>query len=544
MAFNTHKNILLALASGLLLGLPWSVPESFMVIFIAWLPLLWVEAQVRHLANPYAVFNYAFASFLLWNIIATWWIVQAQVVGAILIICANALVQALVFWLASRIRCMLKMPFAIPFLFIWMGYEHFHLAWDLAWPWLNLGNALATAPRLIQWFEFTGVRGGTLWIILTNLAAFRVLAIYRQRRPGSKAALGTATLMLLIVPAGVSYLIFESFEKTGETVTIALIQPNLDPYTEKFDPLNYARHLDWFYRTAEATVDDNTQFLLGPETLIVEQIDENDPSASVFYRDLLAFREKYPKLNILVGIHSYRKLDNASIPPGSRFDHEKNFYYEAFNTALYLPPGFEAAPQFYHKTKLVPLFERMPFVNYLRFLGKYSLELGGYTGTYSNRQESALFRWPQASISILPIVCYESIFGPYCARNLPEEKGFICMITNDGWWKNTPGYRHHFNFSPVRAIENRRDFVRVANTGISALIDARGMVVARTPWWEKATLKGEVHLRGGQTFFARHGDYLGRISLVGGILLASFGLIRRIKTPRNPQTAVHNSYRP
>ena len=100
------------------------------------------------------------------------------------------------------------------------------------------------------------------------------------------------------------------------------------------------------------------------------------------------------------------------------------------------------------------------------------------------------------------------------------------MITNDGWWKNTPGYLKHFNFSPVRAIENRRDFVRVANTGISALINAKGMVIVKTPWWEKATLKGKILLRLGQTFFARHGDYLGRFSLVLGTLLVLYAWIR------------------
>ncbi len=156
---------------------------------------------------------------------------------------------------------------------------------------------------------------------------------------------------------------------------------------------------------------------------------------------------------------------------------------------------------------------------YLGFLGKYALTLGGYIGTYSPRQASRIFQLPGNSIRILPIVCFESVFGPYCSKNLPSEKGFICMITNDGWWKNTPGYQHHFNFSPVRAIECRRDMIRVANTGISALIDAKGRVVARTPWWEKATLKGTVHLRKGRTFFADHGDYIGRISLLSGLLL-------------------------
>jgi apolipoprotein N-acyltransferase len=525
-----RKNIFLALTSGLLLGLPWFDSRLFSLVFFAWVPLLLLEDAVRHHTNSYTIFNYAFLSFLLWNILATWWITHVQFVGALLIILANSLLQAVVFWLASRIRTILRIPMFFAFLLIWMGYEHFHLSWDLAWPWLNLGNALSTAPELIQWYEFTGVRGGTLWIILTNFAFIRVWNTYREKGPGSILPAAVIALILLLIPTLGSYLISQNFEEDGETVNIALIQPNLDPYTEKFDPQNYTQHVKAFFRTADAIVDGDTQYLFGPETLIVEQIDERNPSASIYYRDLLKFRQKHPKLNILLGVHSYQKIDHEDIPPGSRFNREKNFYYEPFNTALFLPAGSAPEPQFYHKTKLVPLFERMPFVQYLSFLGKYALELGGYTGTYSLRQESTRFVLPDALTSILPIVCFESIFGPYCSRNLPEEKGFICMITNDGWWKNTPGYQKHFNFSPVRAIENRRDFVRVANTGISALINARGVVIARTPWWKKTTLKGKIHLRRGKTFFAKHGDYLGRFSLVSGIFLILYAWIRKIKT--------------
>ena len=530
---DNHKNkIFLALASGLLLGMPWFAPDLFLLVFFAWVPLWVLEEDLRHHPNPYAVFNYAFVSFLLWNLLGTWWITQVQFVGGMLIILANALLQAFVFWLASRIRTILGMSLLFPFLGIWMGYEYLHLSWDLAWPWLNMGNALATAPKFIQWYEFTGVRGGTLWIILTNFAFLKGVALVRKTGPGSIVPSGAGALVLLLVPMLGSHLLYQQVEDQGETVNIALVQPNLDPYTEKFDPQNHAQHVAEFFRTAKTLVDGDTQYLLGPETLILEQIDEGNPSKSLYYRELLAFRENYPKLNILVGVHSYQKLDHRDLPPGSRFNREKNFYYEPFNTALFLPAGADPAPQFYHKTRLVPLFERMPFVQYLGFLGKYSLELGGYTGTYSPRQESTTFVLPDESIGILPIVCFESIFGPYCSRNLPEEKGFICMITNDGWWKHTPGYQHHFNFSPIRAIENRRDFVRVANTGISAIINASGGVVARTPWWEKATLKGKVSLRKGRTFFARHGDYLGRLSLVLSGVLGLFAGGRMLKTPR------------
>jgi apolipoprotein N-acyltransferase len=460
MDTNIRKNLSFALTSGLLLGIPWIIPPFFFLIFIAWVPLFQLEEDICHNQNRYALFNYAFAGFLLWNILGYWWISQAQWLGAILIILANSLLQALVFWSASRVRTILRIPLFFPFLLIWMGYEHFHNTWDLAWPWLNLGNSLVTALKLIQWYEFTGVRGGSLWIILTNFAVFKAYEIYQKRGLGSMAPVGAGILLLLLVPSFVSYQIYRNFREEGETVKIALIQPNLDPYTEKFVPEKQAQHLEEFFRTAETICDDETLYLFGPETLIVQQIDEKNPSASPYYRQLMDFQQKHPRLNLLLGVHSYQKLGN-DIPPGSRFDREKGFYYEAFNTALFLAPG--SAPQFYHKTKLVT-----------------------------------------------------------------QKKGFICMITNDGWWKNTPGYRHHYNFSPVRAIECRRDLVRVANTGISALIDARGMVIAQTPWWEKATLTGKVHLRQGRTFFARHGDYLGRISLALGILLIIYGVIRNL----------------
>jgi apolipoprotein N-acyltransferase len=532
-----NRYLILALTSGLLMGLPWSVTALFFLVFIGWIPLLLLEAELRHHPNSYIVFNYAFISFLVWNILGTWWVARAQFLGAICIITANSLVQALVFWSASRVRAYLKIPLLVPFLFVWMGYEHFHNNWDLAWPWLNLGNALATAPKLIQWYEYTGVRGGSLWIIMTNFALLRVYNNYRVKGRRSMISSGATALLLILIPVSGSLFIYHYFEDGGETVNIALIQPNLDPYTEKFEPKNYARHVEAFFKTAVKIIDENTQYLLGPETLIVDQIDENDPTASHYYRRLLEFRKKYPHLAILVGVHSYTKLVNENVPAGSRFNSEENFYYEAFNTALFLPPGSVPAPQFYHKTRLVPLFERVPFVQFLSFLERFSLELGGYTGTYSNRQNNTKFAVPDASVTILPVVCYESIFGPYCSRYLPEEKGFICMITNDGWWKNTPGYRHHFNFSPMRAIENRRDFVRVANTGISAIINARGNVIAQTPWWEKATLKGKVHLRGGRTFFARNGDWLGRISIFIGGFLILYGWVRRFYTNRVTSSA-------
>ena len=127
LTLKIRKNIFLALTGGLLLGLPWSVSPLFFVVFVAWIPLLLLEDKIRHHLNPYAIFNYAFVSFLLWNIIGTWWITQVQWVGAILIILANSLLQALVFWLASRIRTILIIPLLFSFLSLWMEIGRAHV---------------------------------------------------------------------------------------------------------------------------------------------------------------------------------------------------------------------------------------------------------------------------------------------------------------------------------------------------------------------------------------------------------------------------------
>lgn len=522
---NLRENLILAFISGLLLGFPWVFSSFAFLTFVAWIPLFILEERLRDRPNPYLVFNYALACFLVWNILGTWWVTQAHLLGGILIILANTLCQAFSFWLASRVGSINRMPLLFPFVAIWMGFEYFHEWWDLAWPWLNLGNALAATPEIIQWYEFTGARGGTLWIILANVSG---LALYKSWQEGSlhrRMIAGAACLLIVTLPAFLSWHIYRNIEIGTDTLSFALVQPNLDPYTEKFVPEKQAGHLDLFFDIAGQVCDEKTRLLIGPETQIVAQIDEQDPDTSPQFRRLKAFQQQYPQLSILLGVHSFERLKRDKAVPGSRYDAEKNVYYEAFDSALFLPAGSDAL--FYHKTKLVPLFERMPFVQHLRFLGRYSLELGGYNGTYSNRQTHAAFEDHEKAVRILPIVCFESIFGSYCARRLSEQRGFIGMVTNDGWWKNTPGYKHHFNFSRMRAIECRRDLIRAANNGISAHIDARGRVVAKTAWWQAATLTGDVHLRAGRTFFSRHGDFLGRAALFCAVGLGLFAGIRR-----------------
>ncbi len=495
-----NKNILLAISSGLLLGLPFCIPSFFFLIFFAWLPLLWLEENTIDHHNPYFLFNYTFLSFFIWNTLAYWWVGEAQVIGVIFILLINSLLLALIFWLVSRTRKSLKISILFPFLIIWLGFEYFATWWDLAWPWLNLGNAFASSPKWIQWYEFTGTRGGSLWIILINYSLFKIYKRskdlqYRQIIP---------LLLLLGLPLLWSSIKMNAKTESSGSKSFALIQPNLDPYTEKFVPENEERLFADFLNTADSICSvQHRDFLFGPETTVLQSIDESHPNQSTYYSQLLDLKKKYPNTNILLGVHS-------------------NIGSKAFNSALFLSDSI--TPHFYHKTKLVPLFERVPFDKYLRFLKDYSIEIGGYKGTYCDENDTDYFS--SDSVAIIPVVCFESVFGDYCAQRVPKIPGFLCMITNDGWWKSTPGYQHHFNFSRIRAIESRRAYIRVANNGISAHISAKGTIIAKTSWWEKAVLTGKLNLLKKHTFYSQHGDYIGRVCLFIASLLLIFVKIR------------------
>ena len=158
-----------------------------------------------------------------------------------------------------------------------------------------------------------------------------------------------------------------------------------------------------------------------------------------------------------------------------------------------------------------------------------SFDLGGTTGSLGRQMEPTNFVLKNGT-KVAPVICYESVFGGYLAQYIRKGAELIVVITNDGWWRNTPGYKQHFSFSRLRAVETRRSVARAANTGISCFINQRGDVFQPTPWWTETAISGEVNLNDEITFYVKYGDYIARVSMFAGALLLLFlivkGLIR------------------
>ena len=125
---------------------------------------------------------------------------------------------------------------------------------------------------------------------------------------------------------------------------------------------------------------------------------------------------------------------------------------------------------------------------------------------------------------------YESIFGELVSKSFTKGSELLFIITNDGWWRDSPGHKQHLSYSRLRAIENRKPIVRCANTGISCFIDIFGNINMKTSWWEEDCIRQEILTNKKITFYAKHGNYLGRTSVFLSILILLYSFVfNRIK---------------
>src|SRR5690606_31688717 len=245
------RYILYAIASGLILAMGWPSKGFPILLFFGFVPLLFAEnkiAQMKEVKRKgWKIFGLAYLAFFIWNAIGIWWLHYAQEyapdgslrnswISYLFPVLANALLMSLVFQLYHWVKSKAGNFYGIPFFpAIWMCFEKFHLNWEMTWPWFNLGNGFANFPKWIQWYEFSGTFGGTLWILLGNIIVFYFLYAYlniKEKKYLNKLILFTA--LWIGIPIGISYIIYNSYQEKGEEITALILQPALNPYTEKY----------------------------------------------------------------------------------------------------------------------------------------------------------------------------------------------------------------------------------------------------------------------------------------------------------------------
>jgi apolipoprotein N-acyltransferase len=523
--------LILSISSALFFVLAFQPFKILPFIFVAFVPLLLLEQRIRQeQANSKAwLFAYTWLSFLLWNIGSVWWIWNASAGGAIAAFIINSLPMVLPMMLFHARNRITATPNYWYFIACWISVELLQFNWDLAFPWLILGNVFSYLPATVQWYEFTGVLGGSLWVLYANTQVHQLLKIWPEANAIQRRNLAlNKVFFLLLAPLFLSwYVNSESVNRVSKTLDVILVQPNLDPYTEKFGGVSAHEQLVSMLQLAETKLDSEAQFILLPETALQGGLSENNLEQETLIQILHGFLNAHPHITILSGMDSYRiygKDDKKTLTARKLRNSEE--YFDSYNTALQMS-NYDSL-QIYHKSKLVPGVEKMPYPAIFGFIEKYAINLGGTSGSLASDGESKIFTNYQ-KVTLAPIICYESVFPEFTASYVKKGADILCIITNDGWWGNTPGYRQHFDFGRLRAIENRRAIARSANTGISGVIDNDGSVLIASNWWQKEVIRYKVPVYTTQTFYTEHGDWLAYIFLFIAIADSLTLLLKRGK---------------
>lgn len=518
------KNISLALLSGLLLAAAWPTKGFTALIFIAFVPLIFLQDNTyRDSKSKGSIFGLSYLAFLVWNALTTWWICNSTLAGGIAAILLNTTFMATTFWLYHFTRKNIfrnKHAYFILILFF-LAFENLHLNWQLNWPWLNIGNVFSHKHSWVQWYEFTGVAGGTIWVLLSNILVYKTLKSYINKDNHELRKNVIILSMVLIIPLAISKIMYISYDEKGEDVEIVVVQPNIDPYKEEFK-LSAAEILKRNFNLGEALINEKTRFIISPESSIHESIWLESIDTYFSIKNLKLFSRNNNNVAYVIGASTL-----GMVPEGEEDDfaarkfYDADKYYYCYNTALLISNNTDI--QYHQKSRLTPGVEMMPSWWILRPLKNLAIDLGGTVGTLKREDKINLLNFEDYKIASM--ICYESIFGDYVSDFVNEGADLIFVITNDGWWGDTPGHRQHFEMSKLRAIENRRGVARSANTGISCFINQRGDVIERTQYWQPAALCNSLKANKETTFYSKHGDYLYRAGSFVALLLLCFTIV-------------------
>lgn len=382
------------------------------------------------------------------------------------------------------------LPLFAPFL--WIVSEHARGYSDMAFPVVTLGYALCEWPSLLQHADLVGVWGVSAWVAFVNAAI--AAAITARNRPRARRGWIGAVVLALALPAGYGAWRWRAIEEEiarAPVIRVALLQPNIAQEKKwnvrTIDEI-YAR-LDRLVREAEATDPD---LVVGPEASfpIVQSVDAQrlPDEISAGTRPLL--------LGSVLGLG-----EGVERTAGTR----RYRAYDVHYNAAVLADAHRRVLGRHDKVYLVPVAERLP---YARFFGGLLPLMEKQFGRFRPGSELRTLTAPATGgpVRLGALVCYESLFPDLARRLTAQGARLLVNISNDAWFGRTSFPYQHAGLCALRAIENRRSVVRSANTGISAVYDPLGRLVAKTDIFSEAVLTREVPLLTTRTGYAFVGD--------------------------------------
>ncbi|NTW70233.1 MAG: apolipoprotein N-acyltransferase [Chlorobiaceae bacterium] len=522
-----HSRFLPSIWSGTLLGLSFPTYPYIHFELLAWVAFVPLLLSFQRDERFGEFFRRVYLAMLLFCTISLWWVSFATLPGGVLTIIAQAFfltVPLLGFFLVKRMAGFRYALFSLPFL--WVAWEWLYMQQDLSLGWLTLGNSQSALTFMIQYADSTGVWGISFWLFSFNVL---VLLAVTGKRVEVIRSLFLMALMIVLPILYSTVLFYQERSLLGELpkIRVTLIQPDIDPH-KKWGIQHSSDIMERYYQlTGRAVRENRPELVIWPETAIPFYILDSPYAA-----DLLSLRGSLRRWNtaLLTGYSDIVRYPEGTAPnplnPG-KYDGVLRQPYETYNASMLLLPG-NSAPQIYRKMRLVPFAERVPYVEYLPWIGNFTFSLAGIS-SWGRGSESTIMELPgsqNGKVRTANIICYESIFPGLVTEFVRKGASFLTLVTNDGWYSKSYGPYQHLAIGRIRCIENRRAMARCANTGLTVFIDRFGRIMAEVPWWQEQTLTADVPLESTLTFYTRNPDLLPKALSVISVLLVGVAFVK------------------
>ena len=502
-----QRKFLYVIISVLLLSVGW-LGEGGFTLLVALVPLLLISDSYSDSKRDWwRMSGWASLTFALWNVATVWWVWIATPIGPIAATIVSTFWNMVAFMLYHYVSK--RAPKSVAYTVLaaaWVATEYLYIHTDvLSFPWLAMGNGFSGSPWAVQWYEYTGVLGGSLWVLLSNIAIFEAL---KKKTAWTKVR----AAMTVLVPMAVSLVIYWSYEPQSERVKAAVLQPNVDCYAEKFNNTATKQVRNILDLVSQVPAD--AKIVVLPETALPDMVDDDEPQLSASVQGIgRELAKSCPEAMAAVGASTvkYYELGDKITDTARQI---MGGYCDIYNSAVAI--NGDGAENIHHKMRLVIGVETMPW--WFKSLSEL-INLGGVTGQLGRSDKATVFE--KGGVKVGPAICYEGLYGDWFARFVREGADVMIVMSNDGWWGNTPGHKRLFDFCRLRAIETRRAIARSANTGVSGFITSRGDVEQRLDWDQRGVLTQDIELSDRETAYVKYGDWVGRM----GLLLTLLGVL-------------------
>lgn len=532
--FSSINNLILgAILTGLLLALSWPpIPLSFLVL-IAFVPLFIVEEKVIALSkSKFSYFGAVFIAMLIWHLSSLRWFISMSYKNAIMVSIINSLLIASFLFIPHILKRKGKQKLGhLAFVCFWVSLELLHVSWDFAFPLFSLGNAFGMFPSLIQWYEWTGVMGGSIWILAVNILLFEcVKKILQEKKINKNLRANILTFSLVVlVPLLFSIIRFVSYNEKGKSVEVVVIHPNINCHTEKYN-WSVEQLKERYLQCTSQEISETTDYILWPENAFPNTEWITSVNKFPLFQALKDSLGEYPKAKLITGGISYdlysKKGKPDKLPVNVSYSPAVNQSYYTYNAAFQLDPR-QSSIQSRSKQQLVPIEESIPYPNIFGFIRDISGSFGGYTFS-AKKQKKHVFRASDGTKSI-PLICYESAFGSSTAKYVQQGAEVLFVLLNEGWYRHDQGAQQLLYLSAIRAIETRRSIARSSNDGISAFINQKGVIIDQVGSYNPTAIKQNLILNKKKTIYVYFKDILAQIAAFVAFFLAIYTFILKEK---------------